>query len=329
MEGVKRVLGGVLATFPARVLDKYINHDDGPNWATIIAWNALSAIFPVVLALAAVAGFILGRLHLSANAIDQMVVQIIPGDLQSRQQAEAALQALQERSGLIAIAALLGFLYTASNLFGAMEAAFDQAFNCRRRDPVPQKLMSLVMMLVFTVVAIVAVGTSALLPLVYSLPQVPFELNQGVAAYVVQAVLGVVSGFVLFLIVYRVVPNRPLSWSIIWPGAVVAGVGFELLTLLFPLYAKLNPGLNQYGKNFALLFVLLAFFFFLGTIVMIGAEVNAVLAGDQVLNSLRDGDPAVKTGAAVLTPHNSRVKRAAYGLLGAGIGFFGALKART
>ncbi|MGI8563468.1 MAG: YihY/virulence factor BrkB family protein [Candidatus Dormibacter sp.] len=328
MEGAKRMLAGVLATFPARVLDKYINHDDGPNWATIIAWNALSAIFPVVLALAAVAGFILGQLHVSANAIDQLAVQIIPGDLQSRQQAEAALAALQERSGLIAVAALLGFLYTASNLFGAMEAAFDQAFKCRRRDPVPQKLMSLVMMLVFTVVAVVAVGTSALLPLIYSLPQVPFALNQGVAAYVIQVVLGVVSGFVLFLIIYRVVPNRPLSWSIIWPGAVVAGVGFELLTLLFPLYAKLNPGLNQYGKNFALLFVLLAFFFFLGTIVMIGCEVNAVLAADRASHPLRNGDPAVSAGADVLTPQPSRLRRAVYGLVAVGIGMYGALKAR-
>ncbi len=328
MNGVKRLLARLLATFPARVLDKYINQDDGPNWATIIAWNALSAIFPVVLALAAIAGFVLGRLNFSPNAIDQLAVQIIPGDLQSRQQAEAGLRALQERSGLIAIVALLGFLYTASNLFGAMEAAFDQAFHCRRRDPVPQKLMSLVMMLVFSVVAVVAVGTSALLPLVYSLPKAPFALNQGVAAYVIQAVLGVVSGFLLFVIVYRVVPNRPLGWSIIWPGAVVAGVGFELLTLLFPLYSRLNPGLNQYGKNFALLFVLLAFFFFLGTIVMLGVEVNAVLGEDRALHPRRDGDPAVNTGAPLLTPRRARLKRAAYGLLAVGIGAYGALKTR-
>jgi uncharacterized BrkB/YihY/UPF0761 family membrane protein len=41
-------------------------------------------------------------------------------------------------------------------------------------------------------------------------------------------------------------------------------------------YIQLNRGINQYGSSFAFLFVLLAFFYFLGLITMLGAEVNAV-----------------------------------------------------
>jgi len=57
----------------------------------------------------------------------------------------------------------------------------------------------------------------------------------------------------------------------------VAGILFELVTLLFPLYLSINRGINQYGATFGLLFLLMTFFFFLGLITMIGVEVNSVI----------------------------------------------------
>jgi hypothetical protein len=76
---------------------------------------------------------------------------------------------------------------------------------------------------------------------------------------------------------YYVIPNRKQQFRKVIPGAMVAAVLFELITLLFPLYISLNNGINQYGKTFGLFFVLMTFFFFLGLITMIGVEVNSVL----------------------------------------------------
>jgi predicted lipid-binding transport protein (Tim44 family) len=61
------------------------------------------------------------------------------------------------------------------------------------------------------------------------------------------------------------------------PGALLAGVLFEVVTQLFPLYVTLNKGLNQYGKTFGLIFLLMTFFFFLGLITMLGVELNSII----------------------------------------------------
>ena len=91
--------------------------------------------------------------------------------------------------------------------------------------------------------------------------------------------MGVLSGFVLFLVLYLVVPNRPLSPRQVWPGALLAGAAFEALGYVFPLYMSLNQGINAYGRTFALLFVLMFFFYVVGVITVVGAELNAVLFG--------------------------------------------------
>jgi len=79
-----------------------------------------------------------------------------------------------------------------------------------------------------------------------------------------------------------VMPNRKQDFGKIIPGALVAAVLFELITLVFPLYISLNRGLNQYGATFGLFFLLMTFFFFLGLITMVGVEVNSVLYPEEV-----------------------------------------------
>jgi membrane protein len=277
-------LDRVSRTLPARVLLRFLA-DDGPDHAIVIAWNALFSIFPIALALAAIASVVLGRFGLRGHSAVELVVAIIPDDLNAQQQALDAVDGIQRRTGVFAIVALIGFLWASSGLFGAMEQAFDHAFRCPRRPFLSQKLMSLAMMAIFSVLALCAIGTAALLPLLRSVPFVPIELQRGVEAVVLQIPVGVLSGFVLFFVIYLVVPNRRLVPRQVWPGALLAGVAFEALGYVFPVYLSLNRGINAYGRNFALLFVLLLFFYMLGIITVVGAELNAVLLSSRGLRS--------------------------------------------
>ena len=263
------------ATLPIQVIRRFIE-DDGPTWATVIAWNALTAVFPVALALIAIGGFILSLAGLGPGALLSEVAVLFPSDAKTQADALQGIQGVKERSLVFALLALGGYLFTASNLFGALEAAFDAVYHCGRRDFVPQKLMGLAMMGIFSVLAALGVATSALPPLLQRIPDLPGWLTRGVTSPL-QLGIGVASGFVLYFAIYLVVPARHPRMGEVWPGALFAGVGFKLLTLLFPLYIRLNPGINQFGRDFALLFVLLTFFFFFGLITMIGAELNAVL----------------------------------------------------
>jgi membrane protein len=173
--------------------------------------------------------------------------------------------------------------------------------------------MSVLMMLLFAVLALVGVASSSIVSVITSLPipQPPFV--QGGSTKVLQAGTGVVAGFILFFAIYYVVPNRRRALSVVWPGAVFAGIAFELLTLLFPLYLHFTGGSNQYGATFALLFVTLTFMYFLGLIIVLGAEIDAVLEPQQAKPSRARPVPMLPT------PGGRARLRWVYGLAGSAL----------
>jgi hypothetical protein len=115
--------------------------------------------------------------------------------------------------------------------------------------------------------------------------------------------LGVVAGFLLFLGVYFVVPNRRQDWGKVWPGALLAGLLFEALSLAFPLYLRLTGTSATYGKTFGLLFLLMVYFYFLGIVTMLGVEVNSILYPVPVGQPNRD--------ESLVTPVQARKEPAA------------------
>src|SRR5579859_4815856 len=253
--------------------------DEGPNLAIVLAWNLLTSLFPIALALAAILGVVVSHLGISGVTIYVLTLSFFPTDMNAQSAAIQAVEQVRQAPGLLAWLALAGFLWTASNLFGAMEQAFDRAYGVRPRPFLRQKAMAMMMMLVFAVLALVGVGASAVLPLLSGMPLGSFHLPKEAATTIaVQAGVGVTSAVALFLTLYTVVPNRRVRLGEAWAGAVLGGVLFEVLSLAFPLYAHANRGLTQYGRYFAFLFTLLAFFYLVGLILVLGVELNAVLA---------------------------------------------------
>lgn len=273
-----RVASVAQRTLPVAVVMK-LAADEGPNLAIVLAWNLLTSLFPIALALAAVLGVVVSHLGLGETAIYALTLSLFPTDMNAQSAAIQAVEQVRQTPGLLAWLALAGFLWTASNLFGAMELAFDRAYGVSPRPFPRQKAMALVMMLVFAVLALIGVGASAVVPLLSGVAVGSFHLPaEAGSTVIVQAGVGLTSAVTLFLILYVVVPNRPVHPREAWPGAVLGGVLFELLSLAFPLYAHANRGLTQYGRYFAFLFTLLAFFYLVGLILVIGVELNAVLA---------------------------------------------------
>jgi membrane protein len=256
------------------VVRKFIE-DQAPNWAVLIAWNALFAMFPILLVMAAVLGIVLHLTGLSSRAFFQELLAVLPGS--AADTVTQALTGVQNQAGWLAVVGLLGLVWGGSALFGMIDQAFACVYHTRPRPFVRQKVMSIGMIALFTFLAGVAVLTSSLLPALKSLPNIPYWLTHGVAALALQVLIGVVAGFLLYLAIYFFVPNGKRAFRAVWPGALLAGLLFEATALLFPIYLSLNRGINAYGKTFGLFFVLLTFFFFVGLITMLGAELNAVL----------------------------------------------------
>ena len=348
MAGARGLAARAGATVPGRVVRKF-GEDQGTNQAVVIAWNMLTSFFPIVLALAAIAGFVLGHVGLASQVqIESAALSRLPVDPHDTQ---AALAAIRQQTGLFALVGLAGLIWSGSSLFGAMEQAFDLIFHVPTRPFLRQKVMSVSMMLLFAGLAgVVLVSTSAL-ALLRNLPLVPAAVSQGAAVYVLQPLFGVSSGVLLFGAMYYVVPNRPQRLRETWPGALFAGAAFYVLTLAFPLYLHFaGAGMNRYGSSFGLLFVVMTFFYFVGLITMLGVELNAVLhpvALDEPerpapsapgkrapapppgpASGPASGHPSGHPAATTFRPaRRSRVRHAVFALVGAAIGTLAATRA--
>jgi membrane protein len=263
------------SSLPGRVVQKFVG-DNGLNWAVIIAWKALFAMFPLVLGLASILGLVLNFAGITSTRLYADMVSVFP-EPSTRSAIEQALEAVKHQSGVLGLAGLVGLFWAGAGLFGTMEKAFASIHRTRPRPFVRQKLMGFLMMLLFSALVALVLGTSTLLPALKDLPFLPGLLRSGAAALAVQVVTGMVSGCVLFGAIYTVIPNRRMHLRQVWPGAVVAGVLFELVTLLFPLYLEVNRGIDRYGSTFALLFLLMTFAYVVGLVTLLGAEVNSVL----------------------------------------------------
>ncbi len=80
---------------------------------------------------------------------------------------------------------------------------------------------------------------------------------------------------VIFLMVYKFLPNRKASIRSQIPGAVVSAVAWSLFSLCFSVYLDVYDGMsNMYGSLTTIILILLWLYFCM-LIMLIGAEINA------------------------------------------------------
>ena len=133
----------------------------------------------------------------------------------------------------------------------------------------------------YTVVFVVAIILS-LVVLVFgnSLHKVAVEYAP-ILTYVTEIILrlkGIVAiGIlaVLFMVLYRFVPNRTVRLFRQAPGALFSAVCWYVFSIVFSLYVEYSPGLiNMYGSLTTIVLVMLWLYFCM-YIILIGAEINS------------------------------------------------------
>ena len=239
---------------------------NGATWATLIAWNLLTAFFPIVLIALAAVGLLLQN-PAAAHLATREITGALPPS--GRAAVLQALGAFRAHTGLLAGVGALGLFWSGSGLFGAMDQGLSTIAGCRPRGFLRQKAMAAVMIVLFTVLLAPIVLSSSLLSALQALPVVPEALRTGPGGLILQVLVGVLDGTLLFTVIYVVVPNRHRIRPTL-PAAFAAGLLLEAFSLLFPLYFRLAHGFNQYGSTFALFFLLIFFAFALSQITVLG-----------------------------------------------------------
>lgn len=243
--------------------------------AVLIAWQLLFSLFPLVVGLLAIMGLIL-RDPRTQGAVAAAIVQQFPeqaGDL------VGFISETRDLGGIFGIVSILGLLWSGSTLFGIMGIVFDRFYGVRERGFLWQRLVSFAMMATYAVLISVSVGSTSITGFLAGLSDEVLSFDVPGSALVLGWLVSVASAVLMFLLLYRVVPNAALSFRDVWPGAVVAAVLFVVLTQAFPLYLHfLGSGFAAY-KALGVFLLLMTWFYFLSMILCAGALLNAMLSG--------------------------------------------------
>lgn len=260
-----------------------LNHDWFFYLAAILAYSLLMSIIPLLAVLLSVLSGVLGALapHVQQQLLNGVGKLILPPIISS-ELLKPAMQTASQSSGWVGITALLVSAWIGSQLFVAIEHCFSVIFCFPKRAFVRQHLMALSMLLVFAL----------LLPLLLAVPLGMTILSSTIANQVLPSaasiglwltLTGMVASFVVasafFLVIYLVVPNRPMHLRDAGPGALIAGALLQLYNLVFPFYTAHFLPFANYGAALGLALLILLFFYYFGLILLLGAEINAFRAG--------------------------------------------------
>ncbi len=253
------------------------NNDWVMNFASALAFNLITAILPILIAILAIVGFTVGNLSpATEKQLMDRLSSIFPA---SGNFLSLALTSLSHSAGFLAIIAVLLALFGGSRLFVSIEGYFDIIYHTRPRDVVKQNIMAVIMLLIFIVLTVPMLAASSIPAALQSLSKQTFigQLpGNGFFFGVLGIAVSLFVSWVLFEAIYIVVPNQHISFRNSWLGAVVAAVLLQLYLSLFPLYV--THFLGSYTGNTGLAVILLFFFYYFAVILLIGAEINAFYA---------------------------------------------------
>lgn len=252
--------------------------DDGPALAGYIAYAGLFALFPFVIFLTTLAGMI-GQVEAVGSFIQQSLEQL-PQEVSAVIRVPIEEVIASPRTGLMTISILVT-LWAASSGLEALRTALNLAYGVDEpRGFLWRRLQSLILTLLLSISILLLMIVEVAGPLVWGYVQklADMPVVWGWARWLYEG-WGHVSMVALFyaviVLLYRVLPNRPLRWLEILPGAAVTVVLWIGLARLFSFYLQnLGRFTWTYGSLGGIIITLL-FFYLSALIFVFGAEINS------------------------------------------------------
>ena len=247
-------------------LDGWRLHQSGRNASLLSFWGFLS-IFPLLLVATTIVGLVLeGNEELQEDIIDSALADIpVLGAELARDPAsiEGSVPAL--------ILGLALALWSGLRVFAGAQVAFDDTWEIPidDRHPMPmQRVRGLLALLTIAGAHILTLMVSALVHTA-GLP----EIGRIVLILTTVAIhIGVIA------VLFRYLTSADPSWGQVWPGAVVAGIGYGVLQhYATALVGRITENASDTYGQFALVLGLVTWLGFLSILTLMSMELNAAL----------------------------------------------------
>lgn len=252
---------------------KELIEDDATHMAAAISYYTMLSMFPLIVGLISVLSF-----FWHDEAVQGLIITWASGFLpESEAFIRDSVEQIVKTRGAIGVFALIGLFWTGSAIFGGITRSINRAWDVHADRPIylskaRQLLMAFMTGLLFlasmTINAFVGFTQELELPL-------PGVLVSNISVAMLYAGSFALI-FIVFLMLYKYVPNAKTYWNEVWVGALVAAALFEITEYVFIQYLSRFAGFdNVYGVFLAPVIVILLWSYVVGLILILGAEISS------------------------------------------------------
>ena len=269
--------------------------DKATTLAAAQAYYYLLAIVPLLILLLA----ILPYLQIDPQKAVDFIGTILPGEVATTFQ-DTIVSVVTTPSGGLLTFGILGTLWSASNALTAFIDATNQAYGVEEsRSFIKLKATAIVLtlgMLVAVIVALILpIFGGTIIDMIKSFLNLPEQTE--IIFQVLRWVVSIAVMSIVLALMYKFAPDKHFPFKEVIIGAVIATVLWQVVSFGFSIYvANFGSYSATYGSLGGLI-VLMLWFFLTGLILVIGAEINAILHRRKNLKSADSSDPVAQSEA--------------------------------
>ena len=260
MTTVKFILQLIYAAY------KEWSHDRAARLGAALAYYALFSLAPLLFILIGIAGAVYGEAAATGEIVQLISGQIGPQAASVVEDLLAGIYEAKSSNLLTTLISALILIYAATNLFSQLKDALNTLWKVRRKPHkhifgglmvlVRDRFLSAVMVILLSIALLAAVTLSASLTVLSAwlniiTPNTSFLLQGG----------NILIGFglitVLFAIMFKILPDVQVTWQVVWVGALVTSLLFNIGAFLIGLYLGYGGAQSLLGAAGSLVLLML------------------------------------------------------------------------
>ncbi len=260
--------------------------DRAPRLGASLAFYSILSIGPLLLLLMQVAGALLGEAAAEAQITGQ-IKGLVGAQGMDAIRSILTAAAHRQQTGLFAKLFAFGvLLFGASGVFNELQDALNIIWKVPPRPGRPvlvylkEKLFAFLMVTCAGVLLFASLAVSTLIntfiDFAQSFAQNYVALDIGAYLHRLDVLISFLMSTLLFALIFKVVPDRVIRWSHIWPGAILTAVLFVLGKFMIGFYLSQSGVASVFGAAGSVV-ILLVWVYYTAQIIFFGAEFTHVV----------------------------------------------------
>ena len=240
-----------------------------PYVAGAIAFYTLFSLFPLILAIISVWGFLIGS-DVEQTELARKIAEVIPV---STEYIVETVEGVASARAITGVASVLGLIWASSAAFGAIRKGINNAWGIRKTRPfLEERLIDFGLVIGAGLLMVALLFVTPILSFFreaagYVAPDVNIDFLFSLVSRVVSPVLS----FIIFLTLYRFLPNTKVQFKDVWLGALVASMAFDGAKWGFLYYIQTFPVYNVVYGSVGAVMALLTWVYVSAIILLFGA----------------------------------------------------------